>query len=105
MAPGKLPQLPLPGAEAIKVGQKYVILTVEEFVSELQNFEGWRVTLDGGKDNLLAIPLWYGETVSRTSKLGSFVDKLGNDYDKWIGKIIKFVKWSPKDNEITIVEE
>jgi len=104
MPEGKMPQLPLPGEETLKLGQKYVILSVEEFKSDVQGFLGWRVTLDGGKDDLLAIPLWVRDIVGRSSKLGAFLVALGQDSDSWNGHIIEFVKWQPRDREIKVVK-
>jgi len=97
--------VPLPGDEAIKLNQKYVILVAETFISDVAGYEGVRVTLDGGIDNLLAIPLWQRQTVGRKSKLGAFLAVLGNDTDSWIGKTIKFVSWQPKARVIELVEE
>lgn len=105
MEKGKLPQLPLPGEEAIKVGHPYQILTVEDFKSEVQGFIGWRVTLDGGKDDLIAIPLWVRDIVGRRSKMGAFIEVCGNDPEKWIGKVIKFVTWADKNRVIQLVEK
>lgn len=99
-----MPQLPLPGDEAVKLDKTYIILTVEPFTSEVQTFAGLRVTLDGGKDDLLAIPLWMRETVGRKSKCGAFLVALGRNLDSWVGKKIQFVKWQPKDREIKVVK-
>ena len=95
--------LPLPGDEAVKVGQKYVVLTVEGFTSEVQGFVGYRVTLDGGKDNTIALPLWQRGTVGTKSKLGSFIIALGTNTDNWIGKTIRFKSWIEKKREIEVV--
>jgi len=98
------PQLPLPGEEAIKLGKDYVIMSVDDFTSEVQNLHGWRVTLDGGKDDTLAIPLWFREVVSQRSKMGSFIAALGNDPDAWNGHTIQFVSWVDRNREIKVVK-
>ena len=101
---GKLPQLPLPGEEAIVLNKDYLIMSVEEFTSDVQGFFGWRVILDGGSNNLLAIALWVRDIVGRKSKLGAFIETLGNDPDGWVGKIIRFVSWVAKERAIMEVK-
>lgn len=96
--------LPLPGDEAVKLDKKYAILEVKEFTSDVQLLKGWRVTLDGGKDALLALPLWEREIASPSSKLGAFLDKLGNETDAWINKVIIFKSWTEKKREIEVVK-
>lgn len=96
--------LPLPGDEAVKLDKKYVILEAAEFTSEVQGLHGFKVTLDGGKDDILALALWSREVASRTSKIGSFLDKLGNELDKWVGKTIIFKSWTDKKREIEVVK-
>ena len=103
MGKRQAPELPLPSDEAVKLEVEYVILKVEEFESELNRYEGWRVTLDAGGGEMIAVPLWYGKTVSRESKLGAFLVALGNDYDAWIGKGIKFISWVEKARLIEVV--
>ena len=98
------PQLPLPGEEAIKLDKKYVIMEVKDFTSEVQKLHGWRVTLDGGGDDLLAIPLWFREVVGRRAKMGSFIAALGNDPDAWVGHTIQFVAWAERNREIKVVK-
>jgi len=98
------PQLTLPGDEAVKLDKDYIILTTEEFVSDVQGFLGWRVTLDGGANNILAIPLWVRDIVGRSSKTGSFIVALGDDHAKWVGHTIQFVSWQPRDRKIKVVK-
>jgi len=95
--------LPLPGDEAIKLGHKYRIASVEEFTSDVQGLKGIRVTLDGGKDEKIALALWLRSTVGKKSKLGSFVVALGDNTDNWIGKHIRFISWIERKREIEVV--
>lgn len=101
---GQMPQLPLPGEEALILDKEYSIVSVEEFVSDVQQFYGWRVTLDGGSDNLLAFALWVRDIVGRKSKLGAFIAALGNDPDEWAGHIIKITRWVERDRAIEVVK-
>jgi len=98
-----MPQLPLPGDDAVQLDKKYVILAAEPFHSEVQGYKGARITLDGGTDALLAIPLWYRETVGSLSKFGSFILALGNDMNQWVGKTIIFKEWTEKNRIIEVV--
>ena len=93
----------LPGDEAIKEGKVYKIVSVEKFTSEVQMFSGYRVTLDGGKHDQIAIPLWERQTIGRRSKLGAFAYTLGLDTDKWVGKNIRIVFWIPRNRQIEVV--
>ena len=98
-----MPDLPFPSDEAIKLNKDYVLVDVSPFTSEVQGFNGYRVVLDGGSDDLIAIALWSREVVGRSSKLGSFLVALGRDQEEWTGKIIQFVAWQPKDRLIRVV--
>ena len=97
--------LPPRGEEAITIGKTYTILLAETFVSEVSKYKGIRVTLEAGLDDVLAIPLWLGDVVSRNSKLGAFISLLGDNTDEWLNKQIQFVQWEPKHREIKVVGE
>lgn len=97
-------ELPPAGEEKLKLDKKYVVLVAEEFESDLQGFYGIRVVLDGGKDDMLTIPLWVRGTVGRKSKLGAFMAVLGDDTDTWLGKVIKVTKWATKDRQIELTK-
>jgi len=101
----KLPQIPLPGEEKLKLDHAYRIVSCEEFFSELRNYHGLRVTLNGGTDDLIAVPLWLRETAGRKSKIGAFVSVLGEDVDRWVGKVIVFREWKPRNRVIEEVKQ
>lgn len=88
------------GEESLKLNHDYVVVGAEEFISEVEGYHGLRVTLDGGTDDLIAIPLWVSEVVSRKSKLGAFMVALTPDYKKWGGERIKVTRWNNKDREV-----
>jgi len=48
--------------------------------------------------------LWLREKVSRNSKLGAFVSVLGDDTDKWLGRVIVIDRWQERDRKIQVVE-
>jgi len=94
------PKLADKGEEALKLNKDYVVVGAEEFISDVNGYHGVRITLDGGPDDLLAIPLWISEVVSRTSKLGAFMVALGIDYHKWGGERVKVTRWENKRREV-----
>lgn len=98
-------QLAPPGEEALQLHRPYIILNVEEFKSDVFGFLGLRLTLDGGgtSDSIIAIPLWTRDVVGKQSKLGSFIDLLGDETDDWIGEAIQFDAWSPKNRQVSLV--
>ena len=98
------PTLPLPGDEAVQLGIPYKVTAVQDFVSEVQGFSGYRVILDGGEGNQIAIPLWYREIAGRRSKLGAFMVALGEDIPEWTGKKIVFVNWQDRERVIEAVK-
>lgn len=98
-----MPVLPLPGEEILKLNLPYAVMSVEPFKSEVNGYFGFRVVLDGGKDNVLSLALWYGETVGRKSKMGSFMVALGQDVLTWPLKIIKVISWNAKNRIVELV--
>lgn len=101
----KKPELPLPGEETLKLNTPYVIMAVDDFESEVQGYHGWRVVLDGGGDEILAMALWYRDIVGRMSKLGAFLAALGNEKDAWAGRTVKFLSWEKGDRVLEVVEK
>jgi hypothetical protein len=98
------PRLADKGEEALKLNKDYVVVGAEKFISQVNGYNGIRVTLDGGTDDILALPLWVSEIVSRKSKLGAFMVALGTDYDKWGGERIKVARWNAKDREVVKIK-
>jgi hypothetical protein len=98
------PRLADKGEEALKLNKEYVVVGAEEFVSEVNGYHGIRITLDGGTEDVLAIPLWVSEVVSRKSKLGAFMVALGTDYKKWGAERIKVTRWNQKDREVVKIK-
>jgi len=81
------------GADDVKIGITYTILTAEEVKTEVGNYVGIRVGLvDKNKDDG-SVMLWKREVTSPLSKLGCFITLLGDDTDKWLGKKIVFKDW------------
>ncbi len=85
-------------------GKVYTIKSVE--FRETSNGKGFRVVLSDTKGNEYEDMLWLNKSdeYGPKSKLGAFVTVLGDDTDDWIGKKIKIISWTPKNNEISLVE-
>jgi len=94
--------LPLPGDEAVVLERPYLISEVESFTSNVQGFVGLRVTLALEGKDVIAIPIWEREVASRKSKLGTFLEVLGDNTDDWKGKNIVFVSWTAKNRQIGV---
>jgi len=92
---------PLPPFSA---GQVLTIKKVEYVKTALRGFEGIRVTAVDDDGNEYAEMLWLREVVGPTSKLGTFIVKLGNKPAKWVGKRIRIVSWTQRNRQIEVVE-
>jgi hypothetical protein len=95
------------------------ILSAEQIKTAQRGFEGIRVRTksfncalhvlseedkkasNDGADH--AEMLWVRPQVGTTSKLGCFIDALGDDTDVWVGKWVKVLRWAQKDREIEAV--
>ena len=87
--------------DEIIVGKMYKILSEEIVKTPLQGYDGIRVKVeDIPTGELYGTMLWLRPEVGKRSKLGTFMDVLGNDAAKWVGKTIKVVSWSDKNREI-----
>ena len=87
--------------DEIIVGKIYKILSEETVKTPLQGYDGIRVKLeDVPTGELYGTMLWVRPEVGKRSKLGTFMDVLGYDTVKWVGKTIEVVSWSDKDREI-----
>jgi hypothetical protein len=60
------------------------------------------ITRDDGE--IFSESLWWRPFVGVKSKLGAFASVLGSDYNKWKGKRVRIVKWSPGDRRVEVVQ-
>ena len=87
-------------------GHTYRIEKVEYVRTPIQGLEGWRITLKDVKDGTIhETMLWKRERVGASSKLGAFLVLLGNKPQQWIGKIIEFVSWKPRNRRLRLAVE
>lgn len=87
----------------IVAGKTYRITSAEETTTEVHDYKAVVVMLESVPEGeMYNTMLWIQKTVSQRSKLGAFLNALGDDSDKWKGKVIEVVKWAEKDREIRI---
>ena len=101
-------------------GQTYIIEAVDEIKTNVQSYNGLRVSMtdlreiktDISKRTRYTTMLWLRDEASQNSKLGSFLqafkDYLGDgeeyqDTDNWIENKVKFIKWQNKSREIKVL--
>ena len=60
------------------------------------------ITRDDGET--FSESLWWRPYVGAKSKLGAFANALGADYNRWKGKRVRIVKWSPGDRRVEVVQ-
>jgi len=92
------------GADDIKLNVPYMINDVEEVVTEVSSYDGHRVELLSAKGDIGSVMLWSRAITSPKSKLGSFVELLGSNTDKWLKKWIIFHGWQQNARLIALCE-
>lgn len=89
----------------IKKDGIYEIISAEQITTR-SGLEGLRVELKAkeiaDKRNY-AVTLWTSDTVSASSKFGSFLAVLGNNTDDWLHKWIRVTNWQNRLCEIQLV--
>lgn len=89
----------------IIAGKTYRISSAKVTKTEVHDYEAVVVILESVPEGeVYNTMLWIQKTVSQRSKLGTFLNALGDDTDKWKGKVIEVVKWTEKDREIRIAK-
>jgi hypothetical protein len=86
--------------EGLKEGEIYTVLGAEQIRTDVQGFNGVRVTCRSADGGEVAEMLWIRPIVGERTKLGAFVKVLGPDTDGWIGKKIKVLKWERRNRQI-----
>jgi hypothetical protein len=82
------------------------IQTAEAVKTAVSGYEGIRVKVEeiSTGDEYVEM-LWVRGFVGAKSKLGCFIQALGDNTDAWAGKVIRIVKWEQKDRIIEVVEK
>jgi len=92
------------GGDDVQIGVPYEIVNVEDVTTEVSFYKGVRVELLSPVAEMGAVMLWKRGKVSTQSKLGCFIDLLGDDTDDWLHKWVLFKGWEKDNREIVIVE-
>jgi hypothetical protein len=92
------------GADDIKLNVAYMINDVEDVKTEVGAYSGLRVELLDAKGNVGTVMLWKRPVTSPKSKLGSFVNLLGSNTDRWLRKWIIFRGWQQNNRAVERTE-
>jgi len=96
-------------------GESYLITKVEEIKTQVQGFQGLRVSLKSEKKSNVeyATMLWLREAAGAKSKLGAFLSAFekffGSEeealqYSNWVNHKIRIISWKPRAREIVVID-
>jgi hypothetical protein len=103
-----LPPTPMPSIE-VKVARPFyeglegVITDVNVQYFANINATGIMIEITRDDGETFSESLWWRPYVGAKSKLGAFANALGSDYNKWKGRRVRIVKWSPGDRRVEVV--
>jgi hypothetical protein len=102
--PAPMPSVEIRVAKPFYEGLEGVItdVTVQYFANV--NATGIVVAITRDDGEIFSESLWWRPFVGAKSKLGAFASALGSDYNKWKGKRVRIVKWSPGDRRVEEVK-
>jgi len=83
-------------------GMTYNITEASFIKTQRRGWEGIRVSLKGTDGTIRGTMLWLRDVAGPKSKVGAFVNLLGDDTDQWIGKNITIVKWQEGNRQIQL---
>jgi hypothetical protein len=92
------------GADDVELGISYEITNVEDITTDVQQFSGLRVVMVSPKGDEGTVVLWKRKVTGKGSKLGVFIEALGNNTDDWLHEWIVFRNWLPRDRKIEVLE-
>lgn len=92
------------GADDVQIGVSYEITNVEDITTDVQQFSGLRVVMVSPEGDEATVVLWKRKVTGKGSKLGVFIEALGNNTDSWLHKWIVFRNWLPRDRKIEVLE-
>ena len=102
--PSPVPSVEVRVAKPFYEGLEGVItdVTVQYFANV--NATGIIVAITRDDGEIFSESLWWRPFVGSKSKLGAFASALGTDYNRWKGKRVRIVKWSPGDRRVEEVK-
>lgn len=87
----------------IEAGKSYKIIETERVETELRGYDAIRLVCEEvPTGNPAGSMLWITKRTMKTTKLGTFLDVLGNDPDKWVGKVVDVVIWKDKERQVEV---
>ena len=89
-------------------GKEYIITGATEKTIKTNDGEKDAIVItmisDRKSDKIVySVTLWLSDNASLFSKLGSFINALGNDTDEYENKRIKIISWQNKNREIEVM--
>jgi hypothetical protein len=98
--PSSVPSIEVRVAKPFYEGLEGVItdVTVQYFANV--NATGVVIVIVRDDGEIFSESLWWRPFVGSKSKLGAFASALGTDYNKWKGKRVRIVRWSPGDRKV-----
>lgn len=91
------------GADDVQLDIPYEITNVEDITTDVQGFSGIRVVLLSAHADEGSVVLWKRKVTGKGSKLGVFIEALGNNTDSWLHKCLIFRQWLPRQREIEVI--
>jgi len=102
--PAPMPLVEIKVARPFYEGLEGVITDVSVQYFANVNATGIIVAITRDDGEIFSESLWWRSFVGSKSKLGAFASALGADYNKWKGKRVRIVKWSPGDRRVEEVK-
>jgi hypothetical protein len=102
--PAPVPSIEVRVAKPFYEGLEGVITDVSVQYFANVNATGVIVAITRDDGEIFSESLWWRPFVGAKSKLGAFASALGADYNKWKGKRVRIVKWSPGDRKVEEVK-
>jgi hypothetical protein len=102
--PAPIPSVEVRVAKPFYEGLEGVITDVSVQYFANVNATGIIVAITRDDGEVFSESLWWRPFVGVKSKLGAFAIALGPDYNKWKGKRVRIVKWSPGDRKVEEVK-
>ena len=102
--PAPVPSIEVRVAKPFYEGLEGVITDVNIQYFASVNATGIVIAITRDDGEIFSESLWWRPFVGAKSKLGAFASALGSDHNKWKGKRVRIVKWSPGDRRVEEVK-
>jgi len=83
-------------------GKTYKITSTQVIKTQRKGYDGCRIDLQGTDNSKAGTMLWLRDVAGPKSKVGVFINLLGDDTDAWVGKSITIIKWQEGNRQISL---